>query len=139
MESLDLFLVSIYAMALMLVRNITAFCALLFFCLTSIVATYGLISGWEFYLFNALLFGVVALFSKGVTANIALSIVIFQYIMSWDCMIYPTTNTFLYSIYPVVSFSLNVGLVFSMLKAGNNYAGNDLTNHYANNSRIFNL
>ena len=46
----------------------------------------------------------------------AVSIVIFQYIMAWDYYINPAHETWLFSVYPFVSFMLNLALMLAITR-----------------------
>lgn len=139
MQSLDLLLIGVYALAMLVTRNRVATYASVLFILSYVVSSSGFIVGMSYFILNCFMYGILSYLTKGVTSVISFIIVIFQYIMSWDIFLYPTTNTALYYAYPIVTFALNALLIFSILKTWRDHAGSNSTDRYADSVRVFNL
>lgn len=121
----DISLVALYALALLLCRSALALAALLITLMSVYVGSHAnLFEPWLFHVVHAILFTMLV-FSKerGVKLS-AFSMVVFQYIMAWDAMLFPSVETVLYQSYPVVSAVIHLFIIYSVSKTWSGHAGN---------------
>lgn len=115
MPSVDLALIACFALA-------ELFCSwrdsllCLFLLLASIAVFMYPISPSDTHLLTSVIYSASVVFFSLTLKKIILSISVFQYIMAIDAYLFPQTETILFTVYPCVTFALNLLLLSSLGK-----------------------
>lgn len=121
----DFALMSIYAMCALMVRTRLSLLALVCFIASVVVVTH-IHKPWLLHTAFVCIYAVLLPHCDSDKTRFAtFSIVLFQYLMAWDANLFSSDETILFYAYPMVSFTLNLLLIFTIAKSGSETIGSN--------------
>ncbi len=117
MGNVDLVLIFLYVSCFIRVKSAASFVALFLFAISVNVVSYdySYITNNNYdYLIFCVIYSLLCLVKDKHIKLSVVAMVVFYYIMAWDYYLNPVTETMLYSIYPTVSFVLNLLLILTI-------------------------